>query len=149
MKNMILFVAALAVVAGCKYDQVGETIARASNEWTALTGLPCVEAPGNAELLDESGTLALFSGETAEDSAFRNDPSYDGNRNSLFLRHRTVNGTYQWRLILTTGSNWRAPDGMDQWSASQTHWIKNCFRVLKARFAADGRRQSGPLPARR
>ena len=40
---------------------------------------------------------------------------------------------------MTTGSNWRAPDGMDQWCTSQTHWIKDCFRVLKARFASDGR----------
>ena len=131
--------AALAVVAGCKYDQVGETIARSSDKWPALTGLPCVEAPVNAELLDESGALALFSGETAEDSASKNDPSSDYRRNSLFLRQRMANGRYQWRLILTTGSDWRAQDGMGQWCASQTSWIKNCFLVLKARFAADGR----------
>lgn len=36
---------------------------------SALIALPCVKAVGNAKHLDESGSLALFIGETAEDSA--------------------------------------------------------------------------------
>lgn len=40
---------------------------------SALLELPCVAVPGKAELRDESGTLALFAGETAEDSAFNKE----------------------------------------------------------------------------
>ena len=139
MKISLLLAVALAVVAGCKYERGGESIVRSSDEWSALTGLPCVTKPGNAKLLDESGALALFSGETAEDSASNNAPDVLDRRNSLFLRRCTATGMYQWRLILTTGSNWRTPDGMGRWCSAQTQCIKGCFFVLKACFAADGR----------
>ena len=67
MKINLLCAVALAVVVGCKYDGGGGAAAPVPDKWAALTGLPCVAAPDKAELLDESGPLALFAGETAED----------------------------------------------------------------------------------
>jgi len=144
MKINLLLVAALAGVAGCKYDWEGNVATPELGGWMALTELPCVAEPGKAELLDESGSLALFSGETAEDSTSNNEereehPSFPSFRNSLFLRRRTAGGAYEWRLILTTGSDWRIPDGLGRWCSAQTESLKRCFFVRKARFAADGR----------
>ena len=62
----LFLVAALAVVAGCKDERDAKSVEPLSEE-KALLELPCVAAPGKAELLDESGALALFAGETAED----------------------------------------------------------------------------------
>ena len=73
MKISLLLVVAFAVVVGCKYDWGGDDAAPLSEKWIALTELPCVAAPGKAELLDESGSLALFAGETAEDSTSNNE----------------------------------------------------------------------------
>ena len=98
-KIALLLVAALAVVAGCRYDQGGKSAASVSGEWPALTALPCVAAPGEAELLYESGELALYAGETAEDSAHnkaRDPESLDPYRNSLFLRRRRANVANSW-----------------------------------------------------
>ena len=144
MKISLLLVVAFAVVVGCKYDGGGGAAAPVPDKWAALTGLPCVAAPGNAELLDESGSLALFAGETAEDSTSNNEereehPDFPSFRNSLFLRRRVADGAYEWRLILTTGSDWHTPDGLDRWCSAQTENLKRCFFVRKARFAADGR----------
>jgi hypothetical protein len=69
-----------------------------------------VAAPANTELLDESGSLALFVGETAEDLAVNG--AEEKLRNSLFLRRGTADGTYEWRMILTTDSDWRISDKM-------------------------------------
>ena len=143
-KISVLLVVALAVVAGCKYGVEGESAARMPDKWAALTGLPCVAAPDKAELLDESGSLALFAGETAEDSAFKDKereehPTFPSFRNSLFLRRRVADGSYEWRLILTTGSDWRIPDGLGRWCSAQTESLKRNFFVRKARFASDGR----------
>ena len=144
IKINLLLVVALACVAGCKYDGGGGVAAAESEKWPTLTRLPCVVAPGKAELLDESGSLALFSGETAEDSTSNNEereehPEFPSFRNSLFLRRRVVDGSYEWRLILTTGSDWRIPDGLGRWCSAQTESLKRNFFVRKACFASDGR----------
>lgn len=144
MKICLLLVVALAIVAGCKYDWGGGAVAPMPEKWSVLTGLPCVDAPSNTELLDESGSLALFAGETAEDSAFNDEereehPDFPSFRNSLFLRRRVADGAYDWRLILTTGSDWRIPGGLGRWCSAQTEFLKRSFLVRKARFASDGR----------
>ena len=71
-------------------------------------GTLCESPPANAALLDQSGALALFSGETAEDAAFnesigRKAPESPRKRRSLFFRWRAQDGTDEWRLMLTTG----------------------------------------------
>ena len=143
MKNSLLLVAALVVVAGCKYGRSWECATPVS-EWPVLMELPRVEAPSKAEILEESGSLALFVGETAEDAAFNEEereahPDFPSFRNSLFLRRRVAGRTDEWRLILTTGSDWRAPDGLDRWCSFQMENIKRCFFVRTAHFSADGR----------
>lgn len=138
MKNTLFLAVVLAAVAGCKYERVGASVAAESDEWPALTALPCVVAPEKAELLDESGALALFSGETADDSAYNRTSSGDS-RNSLFLRRRRPDGAEEWRMLLTTGSGWREADGMGAWCSTHTRLVKGCFCVQGARFASDGR----------
>lgn len=141
MKINLLLVAALAVVAGCKYDRVGKPGTPSPTEWATLTGLPCVAAPDKAELLDESGDFALYSGETADDVAY-NKMRDNGDcpyHNSLFLRRRRGDGTAEWRVVLTTGSNWREATGMSEWCSSETRWLKDHFYVLKAKFGLDKR----------
>ena len=138
MKIALLLVSALGIFAGCRYERSGETAASVSNEWASLTALACVAAPGPAELLDESGAFALFSGETAEDSAYNQTSRYDS-RNSLFLRRRRPDGAEEWRMLLTTGSGWREADGMGAWCSTHTRLVKGCFCVQGARFASDGR----------
>lgn len=144
MKINLLLVVAVVVVAGCKYDRVGEfrkspSGAASRNEWMALAGLPCVAAPDNAELLDEAGELALFAGETAEDAAFNNSEAEHRKRNSLFLGRRKADGTAEWRLVLTTGADWREAAGAGKWGSDRAKEMKNCFYICKARFASDGR----------
>ena len=110
MKISLLLVVALAVVVGCKYDWGGDDASPLSEKWIALTELPCVAAPGKAELLDESGPLALFSGETVEDvDSNKERDAAPGRpcRNSLFLRRRRADGTDEWRVLMTSGSTWR------------------------------------------
>lgn len=141
-KITLFLVAALAIVAGCRYDRDGKSAASLSGEWAAITALPCVAAPGEAELLDESGELALYAGETAEDSAHnkaREPESLDPYRNSLFLRRRRANGKDEWRVLLATGSNWREAAGMDEWCSARARDVKDCFYVFKAGFSSDGR----------
>ena len=144
IKVRLLLVVALAVVAGCGDNRDVKSVTQSSDEKTALLGLPCVEAPGKAELLNEKGELALFAGETAEDSAFNkagqeSNPDFYNFRNSLFLRRRRADGTDEWRVLLTTGSDWRAHDGMDKWCSGQADDLRRCFFVDKASFASDGR----------
>ena len=110
MKISLLLVVALAVVVGCKYERVGASVAAESEEWPALTALSCVSVPGEAKLLDESGALALFSGETPEDIDSNKARDADPGRpcrNSLFLRRRKADGTDEWRVLMTSGSTWR------------------------------------------
>ena len=141
-KISMLLSMVLAIVAGCKYERVGASVAAESDECPALTALPCVAAPANAELLDESGALALFSGETAEDAdsnkardAYHDRPC----RNSLFLRRHKADGTDEWRVLLTSGSNWREAAGMSKWCSSQSSDLKNNFYIRDAKFASDKR----------
>ena len=142
MKITLLLVVALAVVAGCRHDQGGKSAAPLSGEWAALIALPCVAAPGNAELLDESGALALYVGETAKDSDSNKATDADPDRpcrNSLFLRRRGADGTDEWRVLLTSGSTWREAARMSEWCSSQSSDLKNHFYVQDAKFASDRR----------
>ena len=141
-KISLLLGVVLTVVAGCKYERVGESVAAVSGARPTLTRLPCVAAPGNAELLDAAGALALFVGETAEDTD--SNKARDANpdrpyRNSLFLRRRKADGTDEWRVLLTTGSNWREATGMSEWCSSESCWLKNHFNMKDAKFASDRR----------
>ena len=139
-----LLIMALAVVAGCKDERDAKSVEPLPDERAALLELPCVAAPDKAELLDESGALALFVGETAEDTAFNEEerevhPGPTSLRNSLFLRWRMTDGSYQWRVLLTTGSDWQPHDGMGKWCSGQADGLNRCFAVDKASFASDGR----------
>ena len=141
-KISLLLAVVLAVVAGCKYDRGVKSAVPVSGEWLALMGLPCVEAPANAELLDESGALALFVGETAEDTdsnKARDDDPDRPYRNSLFLCRRRADGTGEWRVLLTTGSNWREATGADKWCLDASRWLKDHFNIREAKFASDKR----------
>ncbi len=134
----------LTAVAGCRYapDGNGKSTAPFSGDQVALLGTPCRAVPSGTELLYESGELALFAGETAEDSASnkaREPESLDPYRNTLFLRRRKANGTEEWRVLLTTGSNWREADGMSEWDFDRAKDVKDCFHVYKASFSPDGR----------
>lgn len=109
-----------------------------------LPGTPFPYAPFLAKLLDESGPLALFAGETDEDTAFNaaereKDPETPLFRNSLFLRRRKDNGTDEWCLLLTTNGNWHVTDQEDKWSTDWGNELKTRFYIMKARFASDGR----------
>ena len=140
----ILVGTVLAVVAGCVYAPEGDTrdAAPFSGNRAARPGTPHGLAPANAELLDESGELALFAGETAADAAY-NETQRNAEprcpRNSLFLRRRRANGAAEWRLLLTTGSDWRMADGMNEWCSLHAQTLKERFVVHKARFSSDGR----------
>lgn len=139
---VVFFSTMLAALAGCRYvpDGDAESVVMFSGDRTVLPGVPCAAAPMKAKLLDESGTLALFSGETAEDTAFNEahnaEWDYRGH-NSLFLRRRRADGADEWRLLLTTGSNWRTADGMGSWDSSQAEEVKGHFEIRKASFASD------------
>ena len=69
---------------------------RTKEQRAVSPGLQYGVAPKNAELLDESGELALFSGETAADVAY-NETQRNAEprcpRNSLFLRRRGADGS--------------------------------------------------------
>ena len=139
--KLILFCAVLAAIAGCKYTPNGgvASIAPFSETQAELPGTPCKAPPGEVELLTESGALALFVGETAEDSAYNKTNESNDARNTLFLRRRRLNGSEEWRILLTTGSDWREADGMSEWCLIHTRLVKSCFCVRRASFARDGR----------
>lgn len=121
-------------------DGAAESAAPFSGERVTLPGTPCAQTPQNVELLDESGALALYAGLTAEDEAYnRNNPECPS-RNSLFLRRRAADGQDEWRLLLTTGSDWREADGTSTWCSVHARRMKADFEVLRARFSADNRR---------
>ena len=132
----ILFVAVL-LTCGCLSTTCGVLHSGEDIAPFAQAGLPFELVPNNAELLDESGALALFSGETAEDTAYNKTNSY-ASRNSLFLRRRKSTGTEEWRILLTTGSEWGEVDEMSAWCSTHARDIKSCFCVCRARFALDG-----------
>jgi len=146
MTKSILVCITLAAIAGCGYVQESGAASSkpSSSDKIALLGTPYKTMPKKAELLSESGPLALFSGETAEDTAFnesmlKNDPETPIFRNSLFLRRRMADGSHQWRLVMTTGSDWREASGMNSWSSERAKDVKMYFYVLKAKFSSDGR----------
>ena len=98
-------------------------------------GTLCESPPANAALLDHSGALALFSGETAEDAAFNESIGRDASeplrkRRSLFFRWRAQDGTDEWRLMLTTGL--KSVDHFFGWDA--THELLDDVRE---RFEVD------------
>lgn len=85
-------------------------------------GTLCESPPANAALLDHSGALALFSGETAEDAAFNESIGGEASepprkRRSLFFRWRAQDGTDEWRLMLTTGL--KSVDHFFGWDATR------------------------------
>lgn len=142
--KLILFCAALATIGGCRYAPNGDAVSVApfSESRAQLPGTPCKSVLEKAKLLDESGALALYVAETAEDSAFnkaRESEPLDPCRNSLFLRLRRANGADEWRVLLTTGSEWHDAAGMDKWCSDRARDVKNCFYVFKASFSSDGR----------
>ena len=114
---------------------------RFSEERLASPGSPYHAEPKNAKLLHEYGGLALFAGETEADVAFNAAPKRkdDGWRNSLFLRRSTANGKVEWRLMLTTGCDWKDDDGMGEWAKNWAGDIRNCLNVVRARLSRDGR----------
>ena len=126
IKLILLFVM-LAVMAGCRYAYEGndETLAPLPVTRFELLGFHYQAKPEKAELLWKSGELALFAGETAEDVAYnkaREPESLDPYRNSLFLRLRRANGTEEWRVLLTTGSNWREAAGRPPIAGERRKW---------------------------
>ena len=143
-KKSILIAAAMMAIVGCKClsAEEGTSAAPFSGDRAVLPGSLCAAAPAKAKLLHESGTLALFSGETAEDTAFNEADATERDyrsHNSLFLRRRRPDGKDEWRLLLTTGSDWRAADGMDRWDSSQAGEVRGHFKIRKASFGLDGR----------
>ena len=144
MKKMMMLVVAVVVACGSVVQPAGrgKSAAPFSEARMVLPGSPCVAAPVKVKLLHESSTLALFSGETAEDTAFNEAHKMEWNfrgHNSLFLRRRRADGTDEWWLLLTTGTKWRAADGMDRWDSSQAAEVKEHFEIRKASFALDRR----------
>lgn len=143
MRFLTISLVVVLLSGGCSHP-TGAILNHGENPTSfGLTGLTCESAPSNAELLWESGEFALFSGETDEDSAYnkaRGSEPLDTCRNSLFLRQRKADGTDEWRLLLTTGSNWREAAGADGWCSDRALDVKNCFYVWRASFSSDGRR---------
>lgn len=111
----------------------GQPSVQSRNDRTATLGTQYKAEPENAELLYESGDVSLFAGETDTDIAFNAESDWE-TRNSLFLKLRKAGGTVEWRLLLTSGSNWRNAE--DYSSAGLT---TGNFRVLKASLSHDGR----------
>ncbi len=110
-----------------------------SEERLASLGTPYAAEPTDIELLSEYGDFALFAGETAADVAANQSDEETWSRNSLFLKRRKDDGTAEWRLILTSGSDWREADGMSEWGKMQASDIRSCCNVVKASLSKDGR----------
>ena len=140
IKSLLGVSVAVAVSAGCRYaPNTGmESVVQSSEERLASFGTPCATEPKDAKLLNEYGDLALFSGETEADVAANQSDEETWSRNSLFLRRRTTNGKYEWRHILTSGSDWKKADGMDEWGKMQVSDIRSCLNVVRASLTRDG-----------
>ncbi len=140
-------VAAVIVFGGCGFV-AGDCAAREaafSSECGALPGIPYRATPLDAQILYESGEFALFAGETVSDTE-HNDA--EGNvheessqllRNSLFLRRTLDNGKYEWRLLLTTGGDWRDAEPSDTWALSHSANLRCQFLIYGACISSDGR----------
>ena len=121
---------------------VSPVLPRSSEERLASLGTPHAAEPKEAKLLNEYGDLALFSGETEADVAFNTEATQNGNwsrRNSLFLLKRTKDGPNTWRLLLTSGGDWKDADGMGEWDKTWAESIRDCFNVVRASLSKDGR----------
>lgn len=102
-------------------------------------GSLCTSEPCKTESLYESGDVSLFAGETKED-ALHNAANSDGEyHNSLFMRRRKVDGTAEWRLLLTSGGNWKDAGDADKWCKDRACDVRKSFNVLKASLSSDGR----------
>ena len=121
---------------------VSPVLPRSAEEQLASFGTPYATEPKDAKLLNEYGDLALFSGETEADVAFNAEPERGNDwchRNSLFLKRRKDDGTAEWRLILTSGSDWREADGMGEFGRIWVDDIRSCLNVVRASLTRDGR----------
>ena len=121
---------------------VPSALPRFSEEQLASLGTAYESKPNEAELLNEYGDFALFSGETESDIAFNAASKRvddDGRRNSLFLRRRTTSGKDKWRLILTSGSDWKEADDMGEWGKMWASSVRSGYSVVKASLSKDGR----------
>ena len=118
---------------------VAQELPRFSVERLALLGSPYATEPKDAKLLSEYGDFALFVGETEADVAANQSDEDTWHRNSLFLRRRTTNGKTEWRLILTSGSDWKDADGMGEWGKMRASDVRSCYNVVNASLSKDGR----------
>ena len=118
---------------------VSHVLPRSSEERLASFGTPYAAEPTDAKLLNVYGDFALFSGETEADVAANQSDENTWHRNSLFLRRRTTNGKTEWRLILTSGSDWKDADGMGEWGKMRASDVRSCYTVVNASLSKDGR----------
>ena len=118
---------------------VSPALPRSLEERLASFGTPYAAEPTDAKLLNVYGDFALFSGETEADVAANQSDENTWHRNSLFLRRRTTNGKTEWRLILTSGSDWKDADGMGEWGKMQASDVRSCYNVVNASLSKDGR----------
>ena len=105
-------------------------------------GSPYGGEPANAELLYEKGDISLFAGETDMDIAFNAEPERGNDwchRNSLFLKRRKADGTAEWRLVLTSGSDWKKAEGMGEFGRIWVDDIRSSLNVVRASLTRDGR----------
>ena len=114
-------------------------LSRASEERLASFGTPYAAEPKGAELLNEYGDFALFAGDTEADVAANQSDEATWHRNSLFLRRRMTNGKFEWRLMLTSGSDWKEAAGMGDWGKMQASDVRSCLNVVRASLTRDGR----------
>jgi len=115
------------------------------NDQVAMIGTPYAAVPGSAELLYESGNISLFAGETAEDVVANQVGEESSPRNSLFLRRRTKEGKTEWRLFLTSGSDWKDADCMSEFGRIWVDDIRKCYKVVRASLSKDGRYVCEPV----
>lgn len=118
---------------------VSPALPRSLEERLASFGTPYEAEPTDAKLLNEYGDFALFSGETEADVAANQSDENTWHRNSLFLRRRTTNGKTEWRIILTSGSDWKDADGMGEWGKMRASDVRSCYNVVNASLSKDGR----------
>ena len=95
-----------------------------------------------AQLLDDSDDISLFAGETEADfehncAVRKTGDEFGMLRDSLFMRRRTEAGTYEWRLLMTTGGDWKDAEGMNKWCKDIAEGQRSCFMVLSAKLAKD------------
>ena len=140
----VVVCAVMTTIVGCRYVPDGETMLGASVLGDRIVSFesPYAAEPKEAKLLNEYGDLALFSGETEADGVFNAEAKQNGSwsrRNSLFLRWRMANGTNEWRLLQTSGGDWKDADGMNKWCKMWADSIRDRFDAIRASLSKDGR----------